>query len=71
MTGDAVVIKDSLGVVIDSFSYLHHWEGNTAGKSLERISAEDSSSDPSNWGTSISIFKATPGCINSINNKRF
>ena len=40
-TGDAVVIKDSLGIIIDSLSFLPSWGGNTGGKSLERISTED------------------------------
>ncbi len=70
-TGDAVVIKDSLGVIIDSLSFLPSWGGNTGGKSLERISTENSSVDPTNWGTSESIFKATPGVINSLTKKDF
>ncbi len=70
-TGDAVVIKDSLGVLIDSLSYLPSWGGNTGGKSLERISTEESSVDPSNWGTSTNLFKATPGLINSLTKKDF
>jgi len=70
-TGDAVVIKDSLGVIIDSTYYLPSWGGNTEGKSLERISTENPSVDPANWGTSISIFKATPGWINSLTQKDF
>ncbi|HSW56276.1 MAG TPA: lamin tail domain-containing protein [Ignavibacteriaceae bacterium] len=70
-TGDAIVIKDSLGVLIDSLSYLPSWGGNTGGKSLERISTEDSSLFSSNWGTSNSISKATPGLINSLTKKDF
>jgi len=70
-TGDAIVIKDSLGVIIDSLFYLPDWGGNSGGKSLERISTENSSVDSSNWGTSESIFKATPGLINSIAQKEF
>ncbi len=53
------------------FLILPSWGGNTGGKSLERISTENSSVDPSNWGTSESIFKATPGLINSITRKDF
>jgi hypothetical protein len=70
-TGDAVVIKDSLGIIIDSLFYLPSWGGSTDGKSLERISTEDSSLISSNWGTSNSIFKATPGFINSLTKKDF
>ncbi len=70
-TGDAIVIKDSLGVIIDSLSFLPSWGGNTGGKSLERVSTEASSVDPANWGTSESIFKATPGLINSLTKKDF
>lgn len=70
-TGDAVVIRDSLGVIIDSLAYLPSWGGNTGGRSLERISSEEMSNDPLNWGTSTSLFKATPGFINSLAKKDF
>ncbi|MGB5848811.1 MAG: lamin tail domain-containing protein, partial [Ignavibacteriaceae bacterium] len=65
-SGDAIVIKDSLDVLIDSVFYSPDWGGNSGGKSLERISADGNSNEPSNWGTSISQNKATPGRINSI-----
>lgn len=67
-TGDAVVIKDSLGVTIDSLIYSPDWGGNM-GRSLERISVEEPGSDEDNWLTSESIFNATPGRINSITPK--
>lgn len=70
-TGDAVMIKDSIGVKIDSLYYLPDWGGNESGRSLERIAADLSSLDPTNWGTSVSIFKATPGFINSLTKKDF
>ena len=70
-TGDAVTIKDSIGVKIDSLYYFPDWGGNVDGKSLERVSVERFSLDPTNWGTSINIFKATPGSINSITQKNF
>ena len=70
-TGDAVLIKDSLGVLIDSLEYLPNWGGNTGGKSLERISINESSTLQTNWGTSVSKNKATPGSTNSITPKDF
>jgi len=70
-TGDAVVIKDPLGTIIDSVLYLPTWGGNLGGKSLERISVEGLSNDPTNWGSSKSIFKATPGIYNSVTQKDF
>jgi len=70
-TGDAVVIKDSLGILIDSLSYFPDWGGNSGGKSLERISVDEQSELQSNWGTSVSLKKATPGIINSITPKDF
>ena len=70
-TGDDVVIKDSLGVIIDSLEYFPDWGGNSGGKSLERISVEGNSTIQSNWGTSVSKNKATPGNINSITPKDF
>jgi len=65
-TGDAIVIRDSLDVLMDSVLYSPDWGGNSGGRSLERISADGNSNEPSNWGTSISQNKATPGRINSI-----
>ncbi|MCH8325270.1 MAG: lamin tail domain-containing protein, partial [Bacteroidetes bacterium] len=64
-SGDAVVIKDSLGVLIDTLTYTPSWGGDN-GKSLERIDADDLSTKQSNWGTSISNNEATPGLKNSL-----
>ncbi len=68
-TGDATVIKDGYGITIDSVSYFPSWGGNTGGKSLERISIDENSNSGLNWGTSVSINKATPGKTNSITPK--
>ncbi len=70
-TGDAVVIKDSIGILVDSLFYLPSWGGNTGGKSLERISVDEESTDSLNWGTSENIFKATPGYVNSLTQKDY
>ena len=70
-TGDAVMIKDSIGIKVDSLYYYPDLGGNEGGRSLERISTDQFSLDPTNWGTSISIYKATPGTINSITQKDF
>jgi len=70
-SGDAIVIRDSLGVLIDSVLYSPDWGGNSGGRSLERISADGNSNEPTNWGTSISQHKATPGIINSITIKDY
>ncbi len=70
-TGDAVVIKDVNNIIIDSLYYLPEWGGNTGGKSLERVDYNLSSTLFSNWKTSKSIFKATPGYINSVTQKDF
>ncbi len=67
-TGDATVIKDSLGLTIDSLIYSPDWGGDE-GRSLERISADENSAYEDNWLTSESIYKATPGKINSVTPK--
>lgn len=67
-TGDAVVIKDSLGIIIDSLVYSPDW-GGADGKSLERISVDESGYGQDNWRTSESISRATPGKINSVTPK--
>ncbi|PIW69644.1 MAG: hypothetical protein COW08_06050 [Ignavibacteriales bacterium CG12_big_fil_rev_8_21_14_0_65_30_8] len=64
-SGDAVVIKDSLGILIDSIIYTPSWGGSN-GNSLERIDINDSSTKQSNWGTSINTNGATPGIKNSL-----
>jgi len=69
-SGDAVVIHDSLGLLIDSLSYLSSWGGEN-GKSLERIEPNASSVLQSNWGTSVNPAGATPGEINSLTQKDF
>ncbi|HEX2866865.1 MAG TPA: lamin tail domain-containing protein [Ignavibacteriales bacterium] len=62
-TGDMIVIQDSAGVTIDSLEYTPPYG---SGRSLERIDAEHSSTDASNWDISVSPFKATPGKPNSV-----
>ncbi|HED07076.1 MAG TPA: hypothetical protein ENI57_03065, partial [Ignavibacteria bacterium] len=69
-SGDAVTIHDSLGLLIDSLSYLSTWGGDN-GKSLERINPNDSSILQSNWGTSVNPWNGTPGDINSLTKKDF
>lgn len=69
--GDAVVLKDSLSVLIDSLTYAIDWGGSTGGKSLERISVNAQSTLKENWGTSLSKYKATPNYVNSISQKAF
>ena len=70
-TGDASVIKDSLGLLVDSLIYSPDWGGNSGGRSLERISVDEPSTEQNNWATSESIFKATPGYINSVTPKNY
>ncbi|MDP1994078.1 MAG: lamin tail domain-containing protein, partial [Ignavibacteria bacterium] len=67
---DAVVLKDSLNVLIDSLYYLSSWGGGN-GRSLERIDVEQPAINQSNWKTSTGIAKATPGKINSVTRKDF
>ncbi|QQS35576.1 MAG: lamin tail domain-containing protein [Ignavibacteriales bacterium] len=68
-TGDAVVIKDSIGIVLDSINFLSSWGGNTSGKSLERIDVNTATNQQANWGSSQSLSKATPGRVNSLTPK--
>lgn len=70
-TGDAVVIRDANNLKIDSVFYQPSWGGNSGGKSIERIDADIPSTDSTNWRSSKSIFKATPGSINSVTQKDF
>jgi len=63
--GDAVVLFDPAGVVIDMVEYDHAWGGGD-GFSLERIQPCLPSADGSNWSTSVSTQGGTPGRQNSV-----
>jgi hypothetical protein len=63
-TGDAVVLYDSRGAVMDSMHYLPSW-GGSGGRSLERIESLLGSLDSLNWGSSADSMGATPGRLNS------
>lgn len=69
-TDDAVVLKDSLNILIDSLYYFSTWGGSN-GRSLERIDANQPAVNQANWKTSAGLYKATPGKINSVTRKDF
>ncbi len=69
-TDDAVVLRDSLNVLIDSLYYFSSWGGGS-GRSLERIEAELPTINQANWKTSTGSAKATPGKINSVTRKDY
>ena len=68
--GDAVVIKDSLGVLIDSVYYNPAW-GGVNGTSLERIDPLLPSNDSANWASAETDNNATPGKVNSVSRKDY
>ncbi|MGE5499493.1 MAG: lamin tail domain-containing protein, partial [Syntrophothermus sp.] len=68
--GDNIIILDSLSRVIDSLKYTPLW-GGAAGCSLEKILPSGPSAEISNWKTSVSINKATPGSKNSVSPRDF
>lgn len=61
---DAVVIFDSVGIVIDSVYYKRSWVVN--GYSIERIYPNKNSNLKSTWGISTDPERSTPGRKNSI-----
>lgn len=69
-SGDAVVLYDQTGSVIDSLTYSAAW-GGTNGRALERIDTAVSSTNPANWKTSVHPDGATPGAINSVSKKEY
>ncbi|MCX6150880.1 MAG: lamin tail domain-containing protein [Ignavibacteriales bacterium] len=69
-SSEKIILLDSLNRTIDSLEYHSSW-GGSAGRSLERISTEQSSTITENWGTSKNPEKATPGTTNSITKKNF
>lgn len=67
--GDAVMLYDNRGIAMDSVRYTSAWGGNTGGRSLERIDPLGSSTALTNWGTSKSTGRSTPGERNSLTRK--
>jgi hypothetical protein len=67
---DAVMLYDSRDFVIDSLYYRSSWGGG-GGKSLERISPTDLSTEQSNWGTSLDPSGSSPGRINTLTKKEY
>lgn len=63
--GDAVILRDRSGCVIDSVPYLPEW-GGALGRSLERRDWLGASDDRENWASSVDSTGATPCCPNSI-----
>ena len=66
-TNDGIILYDFRNEVIDSVNYKSTWGGGND-FSLERISFYEQSNDSTNWITSLSIDKSTPGKLNSLNN---
>ena len=64
--GDAIVLFDDVGRLMDSLVYRPSWGGTAGGKSLERVDPALPSLDSSNWRTSTDSLGATPGNPNSI-----
>ncbi len=64
-SGDDVILRSNFNTTIDSLKYASSW-GGSGNKSLERINAAVSGVDASNWKTSLSRLRATPGRINSV-----
>jgi hypothetical protein len=60
---DAIILKDSLNLVEEQFSYNYSW---AKGISWERINSEKLSSDTTNWWRSVASSGATPCEKNSI-----
>jgi hypothetical protein len=69
-SGDAVVLTDPTGAVIDSLHYLPSWHNpavsDTRGVSLERIHPRLETNDPRSWSSCVERRGGTPGKQNSI-----
>lgn len=68
--GDAVILRDLTGAVVDSVYYLPSWHNpgvaDRTGRSLERINPRLLSNDARNWTTCTQISGGTPGALNSV-----
>src|SRR5699024_2572955 len=63
--GDAVVLKNLYGTVIDSVYYRPDWGDHVAGISLERKDPSALSIDPGNWAPNPDEKGSTPAEKNS------
>ena len=63
-SGDRIILKDSLGFIIDEVSYTA--EADIKGVSQERVSPERISSDRNNWWRSVDPRGSTPCEKNSL-----
>jgi hypothetical protein len=68
--GDAVILRDLTGAVVDSVYYRPSWHNpgvtDLTGRSLERINPRLASNDPRNWTTCTRPSGGTPGMANSV-----
>lgn len=68
-SGDAVVLKSDLGLILDSINYTDDsWQNSeiSGGISIERINPDDPCSDDSDWIASVHPSGGTPGAQNSV-----
>ena len=69
-SGDAIVIKDNNGTVVDSINYTEAWYNNQekadGGWSLELKNINSPCNDASNWVVSTNQNGGTPGYENSV-----
>lgn len=70
-SGDAIVLRDNNGALLDSISYTLDWYKDDlkedGGYSIERINPNDPCSDILNWSGSADPSGGTPGIVNSVN----
>ncbi len=68
--GDVLILRNELGLVVDSISYNKSWYGDVefseGGRTLERIDPDNLCAEESNWRVSEADEGGTPGRINSI-----
>ncbi|MBN8704747.1 MAG: lamin tail domain-containing protein [Bacteroidetes bacterium] len=68
--GDAVILKDQWGSVVDSVFYSAKWQSKelatTKSIALERRNLNSNANDPLNWSSSVNPAGGTPGKSNSV-----
>ncbi len=69
-SGDKIVLRDSLGMVLDSLEYTADWD-TSAGNSLEKISKELPSEERNSWANSKAPAGGTPGEKNSVSPREY
>jgi len=63
--GDSLAVFSANGETLERIDYRPNWGNSVNGVSLERVSLDAASNEPSNWGSCSDLSGSTPGRVNA------